>query len=875
MRQTKRLTEVLENKHDNYIFPLFWLHGEDEKLLNKYIKKIYDTGIRALCVESRPHPDFLGEKWWKDMDTILSQAKKYGMKVWLLDDSHFPTGYANGRVKKDFPQCLKKYLKIHQLDFVGPLEDASLLIKWGSPHNKFTLDREMNAFPDKILKILAGKRTGNNSIDYATLRDITDFQHGGFLNWSIPEGQWRIFVLIETTSGGESQTEGYLNPLEPEATQVLIKEIYESHYEHYKEDFGKTFAGFFSDEPRFGNIHGAEGSIGRKEMVFPWRDHMLEEFFAEDYLYLPFLEPIDAGGKEKEIRYKYMDIVSKEYAKCFTGVLAEWCHERHVGYIGHLIEDNNAHARLGYGAGHYFRALKPMDMAGIDVVLDQILPGMDQNVFKSMTKLGWDGEFFHFGLAKMGASLGHLDQKKEGRTLCEVFGAYGWAEGLSLMKFITDHMLVRGVNQFVPHAFNPHPFPDPDCPPHFYANGHDPEFRYMSILYNYMNRMCHLLNGGTHIAKVGVLYHAEAEWLGNYMLFQKPARVLMQNQIDFDVIPIDYLVDSTIGENEFLINDERFDTLVIPYAESLPEILIDKIQQLILNGVNVCFIDNFPEFNEKHEVLNTSHFSSSVKIPLEGLGDYIKENGTELSVKDSQPYLRYYHYLQPDGNCYMFFNEHPYKEINTTAELSADCRFIKYNALDNTLGALNQVHENGKTKFSIHLYPSESLLLVDEDRNDIKKGIEFRSGLEKVLHLKWEIAFATAEEYPEFRNSLNIDKLIDVNKLSGMEEFAGHVKYLSSFRMDLRQGRKYLLDLGTVNEAAELKVNGVLVGAKICYPYHFDVTRYLKAGINDLEVIVTDNIGKQEQDYMSQYIPMKPTGLIGPVRIIEYDRIEL
>lgn len=30
------------------------------------------------------------------MDVILDEARKRGMKVWILDDSHFPTGYANG-----------------------------------------------------------------------------------------------------------------------------------------------------------------------------------------------------------------------------------------------------------------------------------------------------------------------------------------------------------------------------------------------------------------------------------------------------------------------------------------------------------------------------------------------------------------------------------------------------------------------------------------------------------------------------------------------------------------------------------------------------------------------------------------------------------
>ena len=30
--------------------------------------------------------------------------------------------------------------------------------------------------------------------------------------------------------------------------------------------------------------------------------------------------------------------------------------------------------------------------------------------------------------------------------MVEFFGAYSWAEGLPLMKYLADHMMVRGIN---------------------------------------------------------------------------------------------------------------------------------------------------------------------------------------------------------------------------------------------------------------------------------------------------------------------------------------------------------------------------------------------------------------------------------------------
>ncbi|MDE7014902.1 MAG: glycoside hydrolase, partial [Kineothrix sp.] len=96
--------KILNRPVQNCLYPFFWQHGEEHTILGEYVQKIYESGMRALCIEARPHPDFVGEGWWKDMRFILSECKKRGMKIWILDDSHFPTGYVNGRIKADYPE---------------------------------------------------------------------------------------------------------------------------------------------------------------------------------------------------------------------------------------------------------------------------------------------------------------------------------------------------------------------------------------------------------------------------------------------------------------------------------------------------------------------------------------------------------------------------------------------------------------------------------------------------------------------------------------------------------------------------------------------------------------------------------------------------
>ena len=113
-----RLQEALAGQQDNYIFPFLWMHGEEENLLRREIEKIAECGIGALCMESRPHPDFGGPRWWHDVDIVMEEARKRKMRVWLLDDRKFPTGFANGYLEKYCPEKSKRYLVEKHMDLL-------------------------------------------------------------------------------------------------------------------------------------------------------------------------------------------------------------------------------------------------------------------------------------------------------------------------------------------------------------------------------------------------------------------------------------------------------------------------------------------------------------------------------------------------------------------------------------------------------------------------------------------------------------------------------------------------------------------------------------------------------------------------------------
>lgn len=126
----EKVKALLQGRSDNHLAPFFWQHGEDEAALREYMAVIQGSGCGAVCVESRPHPDFCGPGWWRDMDVILDEARRRGMKVWILDDSHFPTGFANGAVKTAPPELHRQSVCAARADLDGAAGETALDV-WG------------------------------------------------------------------------------------------------------------------------------------------------------------------------------------------------------------------------------------------------------------------------------------------------------------------------------------------------------------------------------------------------------------------------------------------------------------------------------------------------------------------------------------------------------------------------------------------------------------------------------------------------------------------------------------------------------------------------------------------------------------------------
>ena len=819
---------IFKKEAENHLYPFFWQHGESHEILEKYVDKIYESQMKAICIEARPHPDFVKEKWWEDLNCILKKCKEKNMKVWILDDSHFPTGYANGKVVSSYPQYLKTYMWCRRYDVHGPIPQARINLQvlkgriWEKPEEDI-----------RILGVYMAKRveSEDDEIDSDTLMDISHcIDSSRLITVDIPKGAYSLFVVFETKKGGEETTKDYLNPLMKEATQILIDEVYEPHYQHFKEEFGKSIQAFFSDEPRFGNVKGCEATIG-SDMPLPYRKD-LEKEFSFDLKYLPLLWT-KAQGKENEIRVQYMDQITKLYNENFTSVLGKWCEEHNVSYVGHTIEDNGAHARLGYGTGHYFRGQEGMHYAGIDVIGTQIVPGMNYH-HDAFSTGGANGEFYHYALAKLGASASHLDPKKQGRCMCEAFGAYGWNEGLKTMKWIADSLMVRGVNNIVPHAFNPKEFPDWDCPPHFYAHGHNPQFPYFPVLDRYMNRICSLFSNGKYPSKVALYYPAENEWASSYTPVEKLSKYLTQNQIHFDIVSKDYILSGKCMNSKLKINETEFEVLLFPYSQYICKDLVDFLYE---SNVRVIFEKELPS-----KVIGESKYFKQWLTKVEILKDLDEYKIVPVNNKN----LVVYEYEKENKKIYMFFNESVEEDIEFEFPLK---NAYEYDAFKDELYEYDP---------KIHLSCYESKIIIQSKENyPVKQRTLFKNEKEMELD-NWRI---------EFDGKTISNQLKFVSSIKGYEQVCGTAFYKTEFYLDSKCKTKLILE--DVYEIAEVILNGKEVDTRICKPYVFDCTEQVQSGKNECIVKITNTLGTKIREPMSSYLPIEPFGFQKAILIKE------
>ena len=874
MNQT--IQRLLNGQTDNHIFPFLWMHGEDEATLRKMMAAIQGTGCGAVCVESRPHPDFCGPKWWQDMDIILEEARNRNMKVWVLDDSHFPTGFANGALASKPDTLCRQGIFMNRRALPAEAEEITLNLR---AEGLLSAPKRAPANPmeQHLFSIPPARHFDDDRVLLAELWqngqavNLTSLLSGETLSFRKAPGEAELLVMTASRNAGYHRD--YINMTQRDSVRVLIDAVYETHWQHYAADFGTTLAGFFSDEPELGNgfIYDFKNKLGC-EQDLPWGEELesaVAEALGKDWASrLERLWQTDTDPETARVHMAYMDCLTRLVRQNFSEQIGSWCRDHGVMYIGHVIEDNGQHCRTGSSLGHYFRGLEGQDMAGIDDIGGQVLPQGEDEPRQNEIGAFRDGTFYHYGLAKLGQSAAALEPRKKRRAMCEIFGNYGWAEGVRLEKYLADHFLVRGINYFVPHAFTGKDFPDPDCPPHFYAQGHHPQYRHFGRLIDYMNRVADLTSSGKHVTPVALLYHGEAEWCDpDAMAFEVPGRELYDAQLDYHVIPADLLDEAeacgSISGKGFQVRNQTYHVMVVPGCASLCDAAARNLARLASSGVPVCFVDRKPGFvSENGEALPTALRDCPV-VPLKHLAETVRKLAIPLPViapaNDRVRLLE----IQGDTPMAMVINEGTAAWAGTLAPSFPMEEAFLYDAWANRCLPVEKTEQG----FRLIVEPLKSLFLVGGSC-DVSLPVPAEPG-EEIPLKGWVRSICEGAAYGSFSAPVPT-ALPDGRQLAEAEPtFSGFVRYDCAF--NLPEDSRLLLKIEDASEGVEVFLNGESLGIQIAPPMVYALCG--RSGVNHLRIEVATTLERECYPLLDGYrkmlapAPTCASGLTGKVTL--------
>ena len=520
--------------------PLFWLHGDETKeRLQFYVDKVAEGGNGSFTAESRPHKDWLGEGWFRDLSICLEAAKKQGLKMWIFDEAWWPSGEVGGKVPERYGS---KRLVATATNLVGPLHFTAA--DFGGPN---------------FVAATAGQENGQG-IDGATLVDLAGQIQNGALSWDVPAGSWKVikFTWASRKSGARYLVDG----ASQDAADWYVRTVYQPHYDRFKSDFGKNIVGYFYDEPETHGDWGTEVMKVLAERRVDWK----RAFVAWKFKL--------AGEEQAAARYQYQDALAEAWGRTLYGSLTRWCEAHGVKSIGHWLEHANCYLNQDLCAGNMFPLQKYSSMGGIDAVFAQFKPGQ---------RIANDAPCWQ--TPKLGSSITHAYGKPDDITMVEIFGARGQDLTYEEMKWWADHMQVSGVNFLIPHSFNPRSPKDTDCPPYFYNGGFEPRWPLYRVFADYTSRLSLMLSGGRHVCPVALLYLGGSAHVGKRVLPDQMSEALQDALYDCDWLPYEvFEQDTKLAGKALQLRQESYSVLIVPPVEVIPYPTLVKVKAFFDGG---------------------------------------------------------------------------------------------------------------------------------------------------------------------------------------------------------------------------------------------------------------------------------------------------
>ena len=519
-------------------------------------------GFQAVTVQYGYGASFayLSPEYFAFFQQFVAEAKKRDMRIWIVDDAGYPSGFAGGKFSTEHPELRMQALVA-----------TRRAVKAG----------EHITLPENAVTATAGGVPMANEWTAPADTDLTVVTH------IFSTSPTRSDTNPNRVKDGSQSLEDYLSP---DATAQYLAFTHAAYKAAVGDGFGHTILGFRGDEPDY-SIAG-----------LPWTPRFFDRFQQiKGYDIRPYLAAFTPnehhpGQKDaplapltpQQLRAKadYYDVFATLFRDGFFKPQGDWCAANHLEYQVHLNHEE-MELQLAHSEGDFFRDMQYVQVPGIDSIWHQI----------------WTDTISDF--PRLAASAAHLYGHP--RAFTESFAAYRPTPDVTMARYILNEQFVRGINLVETMYYPATSTPGRGGPAEFMR---DPAY---PALMAYTRRLSYLMSQGHPAANVALLLPSASLWMNDTTAddtFVSTERLLSEHQLDFDILTEDFLATpylaSKVGcptcrfynpEMKGILptlSGNAFRTVIIPAASVMSETSLTNLRTFAQQGGKVLFLGATP-----------------------------------------------------------------------------------------------------------------------------------------------------------------------------------------------------------------------------------------------------------------------------------------
>ena len=755
----------------------------------------------------------------------------------------------------DIPATTARFFRIRNT--VG--DDWILTYFSLSPMTRVNIDNEKAGFSTSgSMREFWPTPGTDDAVAMSDVIDITSRYRNGVLNWNVPAGRWKIFRF------GYNLTGKHNSPASPEATGLEVDKMDADAVRRYY----KNYLGMYDDAS-----HGRLGKVISHIMIDSyeakwqnWTPAMREQFKSrrgyDMTKWLPALTGQILGSSEETERFlsdwrlTIGELIVENHYDVVNDILAPYDMKRYT-------ESQEAtKAYLADGMDVKRKADIPMSAFWIKSHFYSSYSMSDADIHESASVAHIYGQNVCAAESFTNDGLRNLPERK------------AYVHSPSSLKPAADAALAAGLNRFVIHCSVHQPldtaFPGLGLGKYGqWFNRHETWAGEAKSWTDYLTRSSWMLQQGRFRSDIAYYYG-------------ETSNITSRFKLEYPVIPQGYAYDFVSRSTLLNILRIKDGKLVTDTGMCYSVLVVDdevryfsdevrkRLDDIRAAGIPVVSPDKAGE----------ALASKGVKP------DFIIGNpAIRTDQRNPETDIRYVHRSLDSGELYWVANISPdYRTLDASFKTSGRKPVILH-ADTGAVEPASYSMDGEYTTVRLNMVPDDALFILFEEKTDAR---ECRLPVKicrpvKTVDGDWDVSFQQGRGAPEkavFHGLKSLDSFPE----PGIRYFSGISTYSKDFTLESVPDGECWIDLGEVHHMARVTLNGKDLGPVWKKPYRINVEGTVRPGTNHLEVKVINSwvnrlIGDQQPgaekitytavQYYNADEKTVPSGLVGPVRIIE------